>query len=192
MGPTPIEAPAPLPTEELEPAERFVAEAAKASDDDLRSFRPTPAHEKLAEHLFTSQAASFLQLAESAGVDRTTIWRTLKNPAAAKWIVSQATGAVEFGLGAVHSRLLHMALTSRSPSFIELYLRRFDPEFKKNAAEGGTTINAQYAMIQAMSPKELEAFVSLKRRQEGVFVGANKSSGALQAREETGAEAPVR
>ena len=165
--------PAPLPPEadgppqaELEPAERFLAVAATAPPGD--GFKPTAAHEKIAQKLFESQAGSFLQLAEAAGVDRVTIWRTLKNPKACEWIVNNAARAVEFGLPAVHSRLLNMALTSRSSSFMELYLRRFDPEFKKGAAAGSTTINAQYAMIQAMGPAELENFIKQKRRKEGI------------------------
>lgn len=192
MGPTAEPAPVPLSAEvgPQDPQERFLAVAAKA--DSMEGFRPTPVHEKLAEHLFTSQASSFADLVEASGVHRTSIWRTLQDPKACAWICARATEAVKFGLGAVHSRLLQMALTSRSPAFMKLYLERFDPDYSSRVAEGGTTINAQYAMIQAMSPKELEAFVSLKRRQEGVFVGANKSSGAVPAREEVGAEAPVR
>lgn len=165
MGPTPDEAPGAVPDQELDPPERFLAVAAKAEPGH---FRPTPVHEKLAEHLFTSQASTFLDLAEAAGVSRTTIWRTLQDPKACAWICSKATQAVEFGLGAVHARLLNMALTSRSPSFMELYLKRFDPEFKKADVSGGTTINQQFNMIKEMSQAELDAFVRQKRRKEGV------------------------
>lgn len=166
MGTTADEAPGPVPDQELDPPERFLAVAAKAEPGG--SFRPTPIHEKLAEHLFTSQATSFLQLAEESGVSRTTIWRTLQDPQACQWICSKATDAVKFGLGAVHSRLLQMALTSRSPAFLKLYMERFDPEYAKQLASGGTTINQQFNMIKEMSQAELEAFVKVKKRREGI------------------------
>lgn len=150
------------------PARRFL-EAAAANPAPLPAdYSPPDSVRRLAEVIFTNQATSFIELAEAAGVNRSTIWRQLQDKNAVKWIVEQGSAVAAAGLGAVHARLLHLALTSRSPSAIEIYLRRFDPEFKKEShASSGTNISAQFAQVLTMSPGELEAFVKHKKRQGG-------------------------
>jgi len=150
------------------PARRFLA-AASANPSPLPAdYSPPDAVRRVAEVIFTEKAESFIELAEHAGVHRSTIWRFLQDPNAVKWIVEQGTAVASAGLGAVHARLLHLALTSRSPSAIEIYLRRFDPEFRKEqSGSGGTTINSQFAQVLTMSPGELEAFVRGKKRRGG-------------------------
>jgi len=150
------------------PARRFLDVAAANPAPLPADYSPPDSVRRLAEVVFTTQAASFVELAELAGVNRTTIWRLLQDRNAVRWIVEQGTAVASAGLGAVHARLLHLALTSRSPSAIEIFLKRFDPEYRKdNHPGGGTTINSQFTQITSMSPGELEAFVRHKKRSGG-------------------------
>lgn len=139
--------------------------AASAQPSAPGAFQPTEAHQKLAATLFETTSSTFVQLAESAGISRSTLWRILKDKAACAWIVANATNAAAFGLGAVHARLLQMALTSRSPEAIRLYLQRFDPDFSAGKDIGTLNApNSQIAFVASMSPAELEAFLKQKRR----------------------------
>jgi hypothetical protein len=163
----PANLPSPL-NDPASPARRFL-EAAAANPAPLPAdYSPPDSVRRLAEVIFTNQATSFIELAEAAGVNRSTIWRQLQDKNAVKWIVEQGSAVAAAGLGAVHARLLHLALTSRSPSAIEIYLKRFDPDYRKEShGPGGTSINAQFAQVLTMSPTELEAFVKHKKRQGG-------------------------
>jgi hypothetical protein len=93
----------------------------------------------------------------------------LQDKDACKWIVEKGSAVASAGLGAVHARLLHLALTSRSPAAIDIYMRRFDPEYAKDSkpAAGTTTVNSQLTQILTMSSAELEAYVRNKRRTNG-------------------------
>ena len=168
--------PSPALSDPATPARRFL-EAAAANPAPLPAdYSPPDSVRRLAEVIFTNRAASFVELAESAGVNRTTIWRLLQDKHAVKWVVEQGSAVAAAGLGAVHARLLHLALTSRSPSALEIYLKRFDPEYRKdNHPGGGTTINSQFTQITHMSPKELESFIRHKERQGG-FLDTNRQS----------------
>ena len=149
------------------PGNRLAALANTATPEDIQNFKPAQIHWALAGALSVEAAASFTELAEKAGVSRSRLYEILNDPAATNWIVAQGTRLAHAALGAVHARLLHLALTSRSPAAIKLYLQRFDPEFKEAIAETrdlAKTINSQLNFIQTMSPTELENFIALKRR----------------------------
>lgn len=105
------------------------------------------------------------------------------DPEAVKWVVAHSTKAAEMGLGLVHARLLQLALTSRTPAALELYLKRFDPEFRQSQpGGGGMTINAQVAAVANMSPQELERFIEAKRRKEGLnVIDVTKHAGSVAA-----------
>lgn len=164
---TPANLPSPL-NDPATPARRFLSAAAANPTQLPPDYSPSEAVQRVAEVLFTSKAASFVELAEDAGVSRTTIWRFLQDPHAVAWIVQKGTAVAAAGLGAVHARLLDLALTSRSPAAIEIYLRRFDPEFRKESGTNpATTINSQLTQVLTMSSRELEAYVRTKKRQGG-------------------------
>ena len=166
-----------LPSADGSPVGRFL-EVAASSAPVAEAFQPTDTHRRLAETLFESGAESFVGLAEASGVSRTTLWRILKDPPAVKWIVSHSTRAAEAGLGLVHARLLNMALTSRSPAAIELYLKRFDPEYKR-AESGVPAVAQQFNVIANMSDVELEAFLRRTRQKAG-FGGTNSPPQILE------------
>lgn len=147
------------------PPARFLEAAATAPPST--DYAPTESDEKLAVHLFAVNADSFVALVETSGVSRTTIWRTLKDPAACAWITAHATKLAEAGLGAVHARLLHLALVSKTPAAIELYLKRFDPGYKSASSVAPLNVNGDHANIISMSSEELTKFVSLKTRAGG-------------------------
>ena len=149
------------------PTEVVVARASTVTD--ATAFKPDDSHLKLAAVLFEANCPTWIELAEKAGVSRTQLWRITKDPAACAWLVAHGTKAAETGLGAVHARLLQLALTSRSPAAVELYLKRFDPNYAaKVAATGDTNITAEFATILQMSPTELDSFLRHKRRSSGL------------------------
>lgn len=167
LGRSDLPPPAP-PAERPYPVTRFLERAAKLPAPPA-GYTPTPAALKLADALFTSSAPSFVALAEHVGLSRTALYDLLKDDAAVAWIVSHGTGAAAAGLGWVHSRLLELALTSRSPSAIELYLRRFDPAFTaRDAPANQTNIQNNLSFVTSMSDDELRAFLTQKRRSSGV------------------------
>lgn len=150
------------------PAEKVLAAAVVTDAAAVQDFRPSPAHFKLAQSLFETGAQTFVELAAKSGVSRTTIWRLLQEPGAAAWLASYSAQATKLGIGLVHARLLHLALTSRTPAAIELYLKRFDDEFReKSALTGDLNVTADVANVLNMSNAELERFVELKRRAIG-------------------------
>ena len=149
------------------PTEAVIARAATVID--ATAFKPDDSHLKLAAVLFEANCPTWIELAEKAGVSRTQLWRITKDPAACAWLVAHGTKAAETGLGAVHARLLQLALTSRSPAAVELYLKRFDPNYAaKVAATGDTNITAEFATILQMTPTELDSFLRHKRRSAGL------------------------
>lgn len=167
LGRSDLPPPAP-PAERPYPLSRFLERAAKLPAPPA-GYTPTPAALKLADALFTSSAPSFVALAEHVGLSRTALYDLLRDDAAVAWIVSHGTGAAAAGLGWVHSRLLELALTSRSPSAIELYLKRFDPEFTaRNTPTNQTNVQNNLSFIQGMDDKELRAFLNQRRRSLGV------------------------
>jgi len=101
------------------------------TDKDLRNFEPTATHEAIAGALNEPGSKTLIELSQKAGVSPRTVQRAISDPAALSWMVSQASCLAEARLGAIHARLLHMALKAKSPGWLKLYLERFDPEFKK-------------------------------------------------------------
>lgn len=153
-------------TEPLDPASAIIDAATRSTG---APYTPTDAVMKLADVVFEANAPTWLELAAASGVSRTQLWRIAKDPDACAWIVAHGTHMAELGLGAVHARLLQLALTSRSPSAIELYLKRFDAEYsKRTAVQGDSVINAEMAAIVQMSSTELENFLRHKRRSTGI------------------------
>jgi hypothetical protein len=144
------------------PAHKLIRRAAEASSEP---FSPSPSHIKLAETIFESGAPTFTELAANSGISRTHLYRILDDPDACAWILAHAKKVAAFGLSAVYARLLHLSLTSRSPQAIELFLRRFDPDFKDKDATVHASGPSQFNFITSMDPAELEAFLRLKRRQ---------------------------
>lgn len=161
--PKAIESPGALPV----PAARFVAVANSDPSAIPDDFQPTSAHRALASSLFETQASSFLELAERSGVSRSHIYRILEDPAAVKWIVANSATALELGLVAVHSRLLHKALNDKSIAAIKLYMQRFDKDFKVR----GDSINGENVQINNFSSyslDELERLAGLKTGRLGL------------------------
>jgi hypothetical protein len=157
----------PVRVEPNTPREAILARAADAPPAAV-DFKPTDAHHKLAAALLDGDCNTWLELAEKSGVGRTTLWRVGKDPAACLWLSEQLAGVARASLGAIYSRLYRLAMTSRSPAAIELFLRRFDPEFKKDAGPVDNSINADFAVVTQMSASELEKFVALKARRAGL------------------------
>lgn len=126
----------------------------------------------MADYLSQGEApASYVDLAAEAGVSRKALYELLKNPAAVAWVAANSLGtrAADAAVGLVHARLLHLALTTRSPAVLELYLKRFDSDYRRDS--GGIhvhTDNALFQTIQSMSTSELEAFLRQRRRKQGV------------------------
>ena len=158
--------PASLQPEPATPREAIIQRAAEATPA-AADFQPDESHRKIAAALLDADFSTWSELAEKAGVGRTTLWRAGKDPAACLWLTEQIAGVARASLGAIYSRLFRLAMTSRSPQAIELFLRRFDPDFKKDAGPVDNSINAEFATIVQMSPTELEKFVALKARKAG-------------------------
>jgi len=156
-----------LPPQALtKPQRRIVQRAASASDP---GFVPTEALKRLGAVAFEGTAESFVELSKAAGVDRSHLYDLIANPAACAWLVAHGKSAAAAGLGAVHARLLELALSSRSPAAIELYLRVHDPDFKEKT-QAPTNITATNVLVQqvsSMSDSELSAFLNHKRNQLG-------------------------
>lgn len=151
------------------PVATIIASASKAKPGHS-AYSPSESDTKLAAVLFESNCPSFTDLANQAGISRTTLWRIVSNPDACAWLVENSTKAAGSLLGAVHARLAHLALTSPSPYALELYMRRFDPHFTKSGADNpDMKINAELAVVTQMTSAELEKFISLKRQKAGII-----------------------
>jgi hypothetical protein len=167
VGPVPR---APAKAEPLDPKSAIIQRAADATPA-AADFQPDESHRKIAAALLAAgdgDFSSWRELAERADVGRTTLWRASQNPAACLWITEQLAGLARASLGAVYSRLFRLAMTSRSPQAIELFMRRFDPDFKKETGPVDNSINAEFAVVTQMSAQELEKFVELKARKAGI------------------------
>jgi len=149
------------------PREAIVQRAADAPPAAV-DFQPTDTHRTIASALLEADFSTWSELAQRAGIGRTTLWRVAKDPAACLWLTEQIAGVAKASLGAVYSRLFRLAMTSRSPAAIELFLRRFDPDFKKDSGPVDQSVNAEFAVVTQMSAQELEKFVQLKARKAGL------------------------
>lgn len=141
------------------------------TERQLREFEPTEAHLAIAGVLNNPEtsSSSFTELASHAGVSLRTLQRALSDPAALQWMVAQATRVAEARLGAVHSRLLSIALTGKPAqalAAIRMYLERFDPAMKQQRVleKGHNTFN-----FDSMSEAELNAIVERFQRR---FLGS--------------------
>jgi hypothetical protein len=149
---------------------RRIASCAAAADPAaLAEFEPTGSHLALLGALSEGHGLdSAAEIAEAAGLARSTAYGILADPAACSWLSSRLSGRVASRLGLVHARLFHLAMTSRSPAAIRLFLERFDPDYKPAAEEiarvAAGAVNAQFNFLQSMSPEELAAFVEQKRQ----------------------------
>lgn len=156
------------------PVDRFLriaSDPAPANPD----YRPTPAAIKLADAFWSHGLDTFSELAAAAGVSRRTLYDLLLDRDAVRWIVAHGTRAAEAGLGLVHTRLLQLALTSRNPAAIQLYLNRFDPKFASSTqvAVSETRGSQTVALVKNMSDDELRAYLEQRRRQ---LLGANDAT----------------
>lgn len=150
------------------PSESLPSIAATADPEKLQEFQPTNTHRAIAGALLFGPAnATITKLAEKAGLSRQTVSTCLQDPEAVAWIVAQHTTHKDTCLAVVHARLLHLALTSRSPAALKLYLQRFDPEFQKfeHNKQVKREVYQQFAQVLNMSQDELERWLSLKERQ---------------------------
>lgn len=125
--------------------------------------------ERLASVLFEQHCPTFSALAATAAVDRSHAYTLLDDPHACAYLCERGRKFAEAALGSVHARLTELALTSRSPAAIELFLKRFDPDFKTDKP-AAVTVNGTNVLIQqvsSMSDAELEAFLNHKKQQHG-------------------------
>jgi len=164
VGPIPR---APAKAEPLDPKSAIIQRAADATPA-AADFQPDESHRKLSVALLEGDVSTWSELAEKAGIGRTTLWRIAKDPAACLWLTEQIAGVAKASLGAIYSRLFRLAMTSRSPQAIELFMRRFDDGFKKESGPVDNSVNAEFATIIQMSPTELEQFVKIKSRRAGL------------------------
>lgn len=148
------------------PLQRLAATAAAATPKAVAAFKPGPIHYAVAGALFAfdkSPPTSFRELAIGAGITESQFLSILKQPEACSWIVAHTADICRFGLAAVYSRLLNLALTSKSPQWALLFLRRFDPEFQRqNTPVAAVQINQN--TFSDYSNQELEAHLAQKRR----------------------------
>lgn len=159
-----------LPAPVDEPEEHFtahlVALAQTASPQAIREYEPTRAVRALAGAFFTRSAPDFEGLAEEAGISRSTLYRAMQDPAAIHWIVSHGSNIAGAALGAVHARLLHLALRATGKgdtAVLRLFMERFDPEFKKQRVlEHGQNIQNN-SFVSEMSDAELGKWVKQQR-----------------------------
>lgn len=130
-------------------------------------FEPSESLKQIAGALCESTADTWGELAEQAGVSRSTLHRVLADPSSLQWLASEASRLVAGHLGAVHLALLQKALSSNNPAFVRLYLLRFDPEFQKTeiAARGR---NTQVNNFESMSPAELNKHIQREIRKLGL------------------------
>jgi hypothetical protein len=146
--------------------ERFLERAASVTPSP--GYVPTPAAIKLADVLFTAGAPTFVELAAQAGISRTALYDLLKSDDAVVWITAHGTGVAAAGLGFVHARLLELALHSRSPAAIELFLKRFDKGYQPAGPTTQTNIQTNnLAFVSSMSDQELRSYLQQKRRTSG-------------------------
>jgi len=171
VGPAPR---VPAKAEPLDPKSAIIQRAADATPA-AADFQPDESHRKIAAALLDGDFSTWSELAERAGVGRTTLWRVSKDNNACLWLTEQIAGVAKASLGAIYSRLFRLAMTSRSPQAIELFMRRFDDGFKKESGPVDQSVNAEFAVVTQMSAAELEKFVQLKVRKAGL--DTNKSSG---------------
>lgn len=144
---------------------RMASIASTASPDALRAFEPSSTHRALVGALIEAQPESLVDLATKAGVVPSTLYRTLENPVAVAWIVAEAARVVKVGLAGVYGRLFHMAMTSRKSSWLELFLKRFDPDYRDGKGASLTLKSGdQEAKFENWTTAELEAFVKHKRQ----------------------------
>lgn len=150
-------------------AEKVLSTAAKASAS-AEAYKPTEAVLKLSQHLFCDGAPTAIALAQQAGISRAQLYRIAEDPDASAWLVRNGAQVAGTLLGAVHARLTELALSGKNVQAIELYLRRFDPEFARGAkaSSGEFNLNAEIANVLAMSPDELTKFVALTRTKQGL------------------------
>lgn len=167
---TPLEPPLAAPATDVEaaspPLARLAATAAAADPKAVSQFKPGPLHHAVAGALFAfdrSPPTSFKELAIGAGITESQFQTILKHPEACNWIVSHSANIARFGLAAVYSRLLNMALTAKSPQWALLFLRRFDPEMQRQATPVAA-VQINHNTFSDYSTQELEAHLAQKRR----------------------------
>src|ERR1051326_368063 len=147
----------------IESAELPTSLVPRAAPQEI--FKPSDAHTKLADVLIEGHAGSFLDMADKAGLSRSTLYSIVSQPEAVAWIVEKAAKTAKFGLAAVYARLLERALESRSSAWMKLFLEVFDPTYQSHQVESGVTHNTQFNIINGMSDQELRSFVEQKSRQ---------------------------
>lgn len=138
------------------------------------SFEPTQTHHAIAGALTRESIETLTELAEAAGLARSTVSRSLSDPAALRWVVSRLTHLAADSVGAAHAVLLQRALTEKNPTWMKLYLVRFDEEFKKQqvAEKGRNTLN----VFGQMSDEELVAYIKREARKAGASHPGNAPS----------------
>lgn len=146
-----------LPT----PVARVVALAQSDPTPIAADFEPTESHRALAAALTAEGVNTIAELAEKAGVARSTVYRTFEDKEAIKWIVSHSAGLMKSALPAVHAHLLHKALNDKGTSAMKLFLQRFDEEFKPQT-QSISGENIQVNQYGSYSLDELERLAALK------------------------------
>lgn len=144
------------------PVARVVAIAQSDPTPIAADFQPTESHRALASALTAEGIGTIAELAEKAGVARSTVYRVFEDRDAIKWIVSHSAGLMSSALPAVHSHLLHKALNDKGVAALKLFLLRFDPDFKPQT-QSISGENIQVNQFGSYSLDELERLASLKR-----------------------------
>ena len=137
---------------------------AAATADTTKKFRPTDAHRKIAGALMTQDITSMADLAEGAGYkDIRDLYKVLGRPEAVNWILTESASAIRVGLAKCYNVMLQKACEGRSVAWVELFLKRFDKEYRQ-AQPDSVTVNTQNNVFANYTAGELEAFVRDKQR----------------------------
>lgn len=158
------------------PVVRMAHIAATADPAALRGYQPSSSVRTLAGTLLECEPVSFVDLADKSGMSPAQVYTILRDPTAVAWIMQESTRIAKGALSAIYARMYKMAMTAKNSSWAELFLKRFDPEFKE---DGGASLTlkdgAKSVTFENWTTAELQAYLRQKRQ---LVLGESDANGS--------------
>lgn len=147
------------------PVKHLANVAANADPRSLAGFIPSPTHVAVVGALLNFMPSTMQELADKSNLPLVDLYAILDDPVASSWIMQQSADRFKVGLASVYARLYQMAMTSTKAQWVELFLKRFDPEFqRRTGADAGQVVNNYLAVVANMSDTELRSLLTIKRQ----------------------------
>ena len=130
--------------------------------------RFTPPTEMLSfvDLVFSDPSLTDVECEKRLALPRGTVDGWLRSPPASAWLAEDGVRHCHAALPRVYAVLLDRALKSTKSTWMELFLKRFDPDFSKAlAASAPPAVHQQILAVLSMTEDELKNFIGVKQRQ---------------------------